>query len=155
MKKTHRRPQIKETEIVQLLQIRLGGKREVPTKLGRVDLLVGNLIIECKKFEQWKELLGQLLSNQKCLPNKKYVGITYHFRKPDNLTDVLKIFRSHNIELIVLIGDEKLRSISRSLSKAKRRSALAFFKVPDREIWNWGTNPFRIKQCSTNPSLSM
>lgn len=126
-----RRPDIKEAEIVQFIQTSIGGDREVPTKLGRIDLLVGDLIVECKKFEQWKELLGQMLINQRCLPDKKCVGVTYHFREPDNLSEVKSVFESYGIKLVVLIGDEKLRSISKSLISAKRRSALALFKVPD------------------------
>lgn len=152
---TPRRPDIKESDIVQYLQLNLGGQTEVPTKLGRIDLLVGNTIIECKKFEQWKELLGQLLINQRCLPDKRFVGVTYHFREPDNLSDVLSIFESYNIQLIVLIGDAKLRGISRSLISAKRRSALALFKVPDREIRNRGVDSLRTEQRSADSTLSL
>ena len=127
----NRRPDIKESEIVQYLQMNLGGDREVLTRLGRVDLVVGDTIIECKKYEKWKELLGQLMINQKCLPKKRFVGVTYHYREPDNILEIKDIFKSYNIQLIVLIGDEKLRGISKSLISAKRRSALALFKVPD------------------------
>jgi len=101
----NRRPDIKESEIVQYLQMNLGGDREVLTRLGRVDLVVGDTIIECK--------------------------VTYHYREPDNILEIKDIFKSYNIQLIVLIGDEKLRGISKSLISAKRRSALALFKVPD------------------------
>ena len=127
----NRRPDIKESEIVQYLQMNLGGDREVQTLLGRVDLVVGDTIIECKKYENWKELLGQLLINQKCLPKKRFVGVTYHYKEPDNISEIKDIFKSYNIQLIVLVGDEKLRGISKSLISAKRRSALALFKVPD------------------------
>nr|AEX63341.1 putative KilA-N domain-containing protein [Moumouvirus Monve] len=65
----------KEKIIQEKLLIKLGGSVEVKTKIGKIDLLTKDTIIEIKDYDDWKHGLGQLLSYSFFYPNKKNVYI--------------------------------------------------------------------------------
>lgn len=51
-----------EQKVQKRLHAQLGGKREVKTDSGFIDLLTDTQIIEVKEISRWKEALGQVLS---------------------------------------------------------------------------------------------
>lgn len=58
-----------EKRIQANLYAKLGGKMEIITPLGDIDLLTDDQIIEIKTFKNWKAALGQLLVYSKFYPN--------------------------------------------------------------------------------------
>ncbi|AVG46780.1 N domain-containing protein [Acanthamoeba polyphaga mimivirus] len=88
----------KEKIIQGELQKKLGGLIEVKTKVGAIDLLTKNTIIEIKDYDNWKHGLGQLLSysifhldKTKCL---------YLFNVGENkISSVKKICKQYSIKL--------------------------------------------------------
>jgi hypothetical protein len=58
---TNRKKTTPEKSAVQRLQEKIGGKREVKTPAGNIDLLTDGELIECKSFKSWKSAIGQLL----------------------------------------------------------------------------------------------
>lgn len=63
----------KETFYQNLLHKELGGKKEVNTPAGRIDLLTDTELIEIKKYEKWKSAIGQLLSYSHFYPAHKKI----------------------------------------------------------------------------------
>jgi hypothetical protein len=48
-----------------------GARMEVPCKVGIVDILTDDLVIEVKYCTQWKQALGQCLAYRECFPNRQ------------------------------------------------------------------------------------
>ena len=127
-------PEILEVEVLDYIQDQLGGQREVRLKSGIADLVVGTSILEAKKYECWKALLGQVLSHKYCYPNRNLIAVAYchhRFFPPYNLEYVRSVFPHHGIKFWVTADRAIKRCISRSTKKAQRRSSLAFREVPD------------------------
>lgn len=127
-------PEILEFEVLDYVQKHLGGRREVHLKSGIADLVVGNSIIEAKKYENWKALLGQVLSHKFCYPNQNLIAIAYchhRFFPPYNLEYVRSIFVHHGIKFWVTADRAIKRRIPRSTKKAYPRPSLAFRKIPN------------------------
>ena len=59
-----------ETKLTKELAKAIGGKYEVVTPVGRIDLLTDHLIVEAKKTREWKGAIGQLFCYE-----------LYHYRK--------------------------------------------------------------------------
>ena len=121
---------IKEKEVVRYIQENLGGQTEVFLGFSIADLVIGNYILEVKKFERWKELLGQMLVHKVTYPYRPVRGVIFCLSYPPCRVDfVYQIFRRFGFK-IWIVTDELLRKrISASTSKNKRRSTLAFSKV--------------------------
>lgn len=64
----------KEKLVQKKLQKKYGGEIEVPTKIGNIDLLTDDSIIEIKTYDNWKHAVGQIIMYSKFYPNKdKYI----------------------------------------------------------------------------------
>ena len=90
----------KEKEIQLFLQEKLGGNIEVDTKIGRIDLLTNDSLIEIKTYKDWKCALGQLLAYSIFYPQKKLY--MYLFDVKNNDTKLInKICNKNNINLMI------------------------------------------------------
>ncbi len=58
---SNKRKTTPEKSAVERLQDKIGGKREVRTPAGNIDLLTDGELIECKSFKSWKAAIGQLM----------------------------------------------------------------------------------------------
>lgn len=70
----------KELQIQKRLQRELGGKIEVETEVGYIDLLTDNEIIEIKNGNNWKHAVGQILIYSVDYPNhniKEYIYLIF------------------------------------------------------------------------------
>lgn len=151
-------PEILEVEVLDYIQDQLGGQREVRLKSGIADLVVGTSILEAKKYECWKALLGQVLSHKYCYPNRNLIAVAYchhRFFPPYNLEYVRSVFSHHGIKFWVTADRAIKRCISRSTKKAQRRSSLAFREVPDWTLRDRRPDSFYVEHRSTNSSSPM
>ncbi|NJN67907.1 MAG: hypothetical protein HC884_14960 [Chloroflexaceae bacterium] len=62
---------MKEREIAQALAEREGGRCEVKTPVGRIDVLTSKYVYEVKGATEWKGAMGQVLAYQSYYPNHK------------------------------------------------------------------------------------
>jgi hypothetical protein len=62
---------MKEREIAQALAEREGGRCEVKTPVGRIDVLTSKYVYEVKGATEWKDAMGQVLAYQSYYPNHK------------------------------------------------------------------------------------
>ncbi len=60
-----------EKKIQSKLAKQEGGTVEVPTPVGRIDVLTSTQIIEVKEWRRWKEALGQILSYAEYYPDRE------------------------------------------------------------------------------------
>ena len=89
----------KEKTIQSKLKKHLGGKIEVPTPVGKIDLLTKDKLIEIKKYDDWKCALGQLIAYSSFQPDKKKV--LYLFDVGDKKLSVIKkICKDNDIKVI-------------------------------------------------------
>jgi len=90
----------REKEVQTELHDKLGGKIEVKTPVGRIDLLTKHKLIEIKKYDDWKNALGQLIAYSTYYPDRqKYM---YLFGVDDRDTVVIKeICKSNDIKMVV------------------------------------------------------
>ena len=88
-----------EKQIQHKLHKKLGGKIEVRTTCGRIDLLTSDAIIEIKKYDNWKYAIGQVCAYSTDYPNRQ--KMIYLFDVPENNTlDYIKtICRDMNIKV--------------------------------------------------------
>ena len=79
----HTKPEIiKEVPLVKELSHAIGGTTEVPTNVGRIDLLRDDLILEAKKPRLWKGAIGQLFAYSLYYDRPlKAIGIIGHMPK--------------------------------------------------------------------------
>jgi len=83
------------------LQSELGGKIEVKTPAGPIDLLTNNEIIEIKKVKNWKAALGQILIYGNYYPNhQKRIHL---FGKASNGDLTFKAIEEHYAEFNVIM----------------------------------------------------
>lgn len=93
----------REREIQVKLAKELNAKMEVETPVGRIDLLNKDSIIEIKRFSQWKDALGQILSYGMFYPLKKKVIYLFGDKNVNiNIDDIKKIYSKYDIELILI-----------------------------------------------------
>ncbi|AKI79717.1 kila N-terminal domain N1R/P28 DNA binding protein [Acanthamoeba polyphaga mimivirus] len=92
----------KEKSIQFKLQKKYGGKIEVSTKYGKIDLLTSDKVIEIKSYCNWKHALGQVLA---------YGDVYFHKRKciclfdiPDdvNTSVIKKLLDKYDVELLFM-----------------------------------------------------
>lgn len=67
------------------LHEKLGGRKEVKTPLGRIDLLTDSQIIEIKFFKNWKSALGQVLVYSKFYPSHQKRLFLFERKVPKHL----------------------------------------------------------------------
>jgi hypothetical protein len=74
-----------EDAVQETLAKRLGGKREILCRLGRIDVLTGTEIIEVKNWKLWMDGVGQLLRYQLDYPKHKLRLVLFgkEYRYPD------------------------------------------------------------------------
>lgn len=77
----------------------LNGKTEVPTNVGRIDILTLNEIIEVKEILSWKSALGQILAYGYYYPNHKkrihLLGLT----KNEFVINIIEICKQYNVSV--------------------------------------------------------
>jgi hypothetical protein len=61
-----RKERVVQTTVAAALR---GARMEVPCKVGVVDILTDDLVIEVKHCTQWKQALGQCLAYRECFPS--------------------------------------------------------------------------------------
>lgn len=88
----------KERKIQKKLQKKLGGEVEVKTKVGKIDLLTDDLLIEIKEYDNWKCALGQLIAYSIFHPEKEKCMYLFDVRDKDTKY-IRKICKSQNIDL--------------------------------------------------------
>jgi hypothetical protein len=67
-----------EKQVVDRLQLEIGGEREVECEGGFVDLLTDEYIVEVKNIKSWKGALGQVLVYGNCFPKHKKCILLFH-----------------------------------------------------------------------------
>jgi len=82
---------LKEREIQKILHEKFGGKIEVETDVGFIDILTKKYIIEIKCYNNWKHAIGQLIAYSSEYQDRK--KIMYLFDVPknniiDKITDI-------------------------------------------------------------------
>lgn len=89
-----------EYEIQQKLNKKLNGTCEVSTKLGIIDILTNDKIIEIKNMNHWKSALGQILIYSEFYPDhKKCIHLFGIKNNKDLLEEIKNIYLKYNIEL--------------------------------------------------------
>lgn len=61
----------KELEVQKEIHRKLGGKIEVNTKVGKIDLLTKKKLVEIKTYDNWKSAIGQLIAYSYFYPDRK------------------------------------------------------------------------------------
>lgn len=88
LKKTRRGgPSLSDTKtyecvVTRKLSKELGGKIEVGSRYGKIDILTDEAIIEVKRYKSWKHALGQILIYSIDYPNHKKMLYLYGTSKP-------------------------------------------------------------------------
>ena len=89
-----------EFQIQQKLNKKLNGMCEVSTKLGIIDILTDDKIIEIKHVKQWKSALGQILIYSRFYPNHTRCIHLFGTNNNDELLDEIEeIYSEYDIEL--------------------------------------------------------
>ena len=87
----------REVIIARQLKTRLGGKREVRTPMGRIDLLTETQLIEIKKFRDWRNAIGQVLIYSEFYPSHEKVIYLYDREIPRQLELISSACLKHGI----------------------------------------------------------
>lgn len=92
----------KEKQIQLKLQEQLGGEIEVKTRVGKIDLLTNNKIIEIKEYDNWKHALGQI--NAYSIEYKQHDKIIYLFDVPDDndIEYIEMVCGKYNVDVIIV-----------------------------------------------------
>lgn len=99
-KKKKIKRQIGEERVYQCLaQQKYGGQLEVTTPVGRIDLLTETEIYEFKRYKNWKEAVGQLMSYGQSYPNHNKVMMLFDKTDPSNDAEILEVCDALNIEV--------------------------------------------------------
>lgn len=84
-------------------QSRLGGKIEVTTPVGRVDLVTDDSLFEFKNWKGFKEALGQVLCYKRYIKVKNYCIVLFNcpenFKNNTLYAEMLSICENYNITL--------------------------------------------------------
>jgi hypothetical protein len=80
------------------LNEKLKGSIEVPTPIGRIDILTDTEIIEIKTFRHWKSAIGQIISYGYFYPTKIKRIHLFDF-KNENIITIKNICTKYNIKL--------------------------------------------------------
>ena len=93
-----KRDKISEKQIQEKIHKMFGGKREVKTPVGNIDLLTDKEIIECKKAVDWKHAFGQIESYAQFYPHHEKA--LYIFGEcPKNINECYKLCRQNNVKV--------------------------------------------------------
>lgn len=93
---------MKEKDIQGILQSKLGGKREVKTPVGYIDLLLENEIIEIKEVSDFKSGIGQLLAYNTYAKKERMSLYLFGYNKELNTNDVIEVCKNNNIKVYYL-----------------------------------------------------
>ncbi|AEJ34347.1 KilA N-terminal domain, N1R/P28 DNA binding [Acanthamoeba polyphaga mimivirus] len=92
----------KEKQIQLALQKSLGGKIEVRTKHGYVDLLTKDKIIEIKSYDNWKHALGQILAYGELYENKNKCIYLFDIPSKNEIANIKIILKKFGISLLCI-----------------------------------------------------
>lgn len=95
---------LKEKNVQKKLHHKLGGRIEVETEFGFVDLLTTKYIIEIKHYDNWKYAIGQLAAYSHEYPNKKKVMYLFDVPENNKIDRIRKVCSNYDIN--VRICDE-------------------------------------------------
>jgi hypothetical protein len=87
----------KEQEIVKQLQEKIGGQKEVETKVGYIDLLTDTQLIEVKNGKNWKHAVGQVLMYGIEYPNYEKVICLFDIENNEVINNYCK---KYNIQVL-------------------------------------------------------
>jgi hypothetical protein len=87
----------KEKEIQKMLHKKLGGKIEVKTIAGRIDLLTDKYLIEIKNYCDWKCAIGQLIAYSRDYEDKKKVMYLFDIPKKNIMDYIIETCAEYNI----------------------------------------------------------
>ena len=89
---------VKEKMIQEKIQKMFGGKREVHTPVGYIDLLTDTEILECKLAKDWKGAIGQVISYHRFYPDREKA--LYLFGScPKNISECYQLCKENKIRL--------------------------------------------------------
>ena len=126
------RPNILESEVIGFIQKNLGGEREVYFSYGLADLVVNQTIIEAKKWDNWKELLGQMLVHKFVNPDRPIRGVIFCRDRtfpPYNKSFVETIFENFGFKIWVVTDEFIRKRLSSRTKKDPKRSSMALPEV--------------------------
>lgn len=97
----------KEKEIQKILHQKMGGKIEVETTAGKIDLLTDKYLVEIKNYYDWKCAIGQLIAYS--YNNKDKIKVVYLFDVPENniINEIKNICKEYNIR-VRIYHDKKI-----------------------------------------------
>uniref|UniRef100_A0A6C0CBK2 KilA-N domain-containing protein n=1 Tax=viral metagenome TaxID=1070528 RepID=A0A6C0CBK2_9ZZZZ len=87
----------REKEIQTMLHKKLGGKIEVKTSDGRIDLLTDEYLIEIKKYDDWMCAVGQVLMYGCEYDDRKKIIYLFDVPEDNNLSRVQRKCKKYNI----------------------------------------------------------
>ena len=90
-----------EKAIQKELCLELGGKMEVRTCSGHIDLLTDTQIIEIKEFSEWKSALGQVLSYSVHFPHHEKVIVLFGKMDTIMLNIIRETYEKYSITLVL------------------------------------------------------
>jgi len=90
-----------EKEIQSILHTKLGGKIEVPTIYGKIDLLTKRSIIEIKTYKNFLGALGQIIGYSTCYPDRQKKIYLFDVPMVNKIDEIKELYDAHDIKLIV------------------------------------------------------
>jgi hypothetical protein len=94
-----------EKIVQEKLALELNGQMEVEVKLGRIDILTADEIIEVKTYDDWKGAVGQIIVYGYFFPKHRkrihLFGVDPYTQDKYQLPDIKKILSTQNITLTV------------------------------------------------------
>jgi hypothetical protein len=88
-----------EKDYQRRLAAKLGGKTEVSTPVGKIDILTKSEVIEVKVAKNWKSALGQVKSYGKFYPNHRLRIHLFGELRPSQLKNIQSICQEENVIL--------------------------------------------------------
>lgn len=89
-----------EFKVRDSLQTIVGGRREVRTPFGNIDLLTETTLYEVKKLSEWKGAIGQALMYSVEYPRHKLVVYLFDKALPKNWIDMCNAAGKYNVTLL-------------------------------------------------------
>ena len=86
-----------EEKIKNKLALKLGGTAEVETPVGYIDILTDELIIEVKKYDNWKFALGQILSYSQYYPDRFKMIYLFDTPTKNNLKTIREVCHKYDV----------------------------------------------------------
>lgn len=133
----------------------LDGKTEVPVKVGRIDVLTENLLIEVKNANNWMHGIGQLVTYGYYYPDHVKVLVLFDGEESSDVMDHCARMGIHVVWDSDLLCDELCRIEDNATSVSKRDKSITSLQEQIKELISMGKE-HGIKMdkiCKTNGQL--